>query len=137
MATQTGSKVVFGNSGVAATPFTGKIIVQGSDFSPTSEEKQIKGASGDLVTRIFTNPGKKATIECIATGTDVADARTNQSALASLYQTIVNITASTDAPHLVGSNWFVVDVKIAASNEDVSKVTLSLEQHAGITASAA
>ena len=141
MATQTGVKVNFaftGTDGIAATGLTGAGLFQSADYEPGSDEKQLMSAAGDLATRVFHNAHKKATIEWIpGSATDVATAITNQTAMVALYHTILNITACASMPELIDSHWFVVGVKTNKSNTDAAKVTLTLEQHAGITAAAA
>jgi hypothetical protein len=141
MATQTGIKVNFGftgTDGVAATGLTGAGLFQSAEYEPGTDEKQLMSAAGDLVTRVFYNAHKKATIEWIpGSATDVATAITNQTTLVGLFHTILNITACASKPELIDSHWLVVGVKTAGSNSDASKVTLTLEQHAGITASPA
>lgn len=141
MATQTNLKVVFsytGTDGIAAVGLTGNMQLQSHDFESAADEKQIMSAAGDLATRIFHNPHRKATLEVIpSSATDVAGARTSKATLLGLKRTILEITACADAPELIASNWFVVSVKTAGSNVGEHKVTLNLEAHANITASAA
>ena len=141
MATQSGSKVVFGytgTDGIAATGLTGTMLLQSHDFESASEEKQIMSAAGDLATRIFHNAHLRATLEVIPTSaTDVAGARTSKATLLALKRTILSITACADAPELIATNWLVTSAKAAGSNVGEHKVTLSLEAHAGITATPA
>lgn len=140
MATQSGAFVVFGftgTDGIAATGLTGNILLQSHSFEHTHDEVQIKGATGNLVTRVLYNEGSKATLEVIATGSSVANARTAKTTLLALKDTIINITACADAPELVLSNWLVVGTSASGSNTDAHKVTLNLEAHAGITSSPA
>lgn len=140
MATQTGKPVVFGytgTDGIAATGLTGNIIFESHEYAKKSDEVQIKGAAGTLVTRIFPEDQQTASIECYPTGADVAAARTAKATLLALRHKILNITACADAPELVNSYWFVIDVKVSGSNVGAHKVSLMLEQNAGITADAA
>ena len=145
MATQTGVKVNFGftgTDGIAATGLTMAsnkgMLFQGADYSKTDDEVQLKSAAGALATRIFPNPGEKATLDFIpASDSTVAKAIEAQTAQIALYHTILNITACDSKPELVKTNWFVVGVSSKGSNTDVSKITLELEAHAGITAAAA
>jgi hypothetical protein len=140
MATQTGVFVNFGftgTDGIAATGLTGNILLQSADFEPGHDEKQIMSAAGELVTRVFHNFSKKATLEVVASGSSVANAIAAQTSLLALNRTILNITACASKPELVDSNWLVVGVKSSGSNTDASKITLSLENHDGITATPA
>lgn len=141
MATQSGVKVVFGytgTDGIAATGLTGTMQLQSHDYEAKSDEQQIMSAAGALATRIFHNPSKAATLEVIpSSATDVAGARTSKATLLALFQTILNITACADAPELVDSHWLVVSAKVSGSNTGAHKVTLTLEQHSGITATPA
>ena len=141
MATQTGKYLNVGFSGadgIAATGLTGTMLLQSSSYEAADTEAQTFGASGDLVNRTFTNPMKKATLEVIPSdATNVAGAISAQTSLLALRHTILNITACASAPELIDSHWFVVSTKSAKSNTDASKVTLELEQHAGITVAAA
>ena len=143
MATQSGTIVVFGytgTDGITATGLTGKGIFTSHEYAMKSDEQQIQGADGKLTTRIFPEDYKTATIEWIPSDSGsnqtVADARAAKTALLGLRHTILNITACDDAPELVDSNWFVVDVKASGSNTGYHKVTLTLESHDGITAAA-
>lgn len=140
MATQTTQLVNFGftgTDGIAATGLTGNGLFQSADVSTGHDESQYKNATGDVVTRVFANIHEKATIEWIPAKDSVANAITAQGTLYALVRTILNITACASFPELVHTNWLVTDIKISKSNTDASKVTLSLERHAGITASAA
>ena len=147
MATQTNLKVVFGYTGTdgiaMGSSFVGTFSLQSHTYEPHADEKQIMSADGALANRIFHNPSRKATVEVIPWSTGalgvagtVGVARTNKSSLLALIRTIVNVTVCDDAPELVGDHWFVVDAKAAGSNVGEHKVTLSLEEHAGITHSA-
>ena len=122
-----------GTDGIAATGLTGNMLLQSSDFEHGHDEEQIKDATGALATRVFYNIHKKATLEVIPSGSSVANAVTAESTLMALMRTILNITACASHPELVGTNWLVVAAKSTKSNTAASKVTLSLEQHAGIT----
>jgi hypothetical protein len=141
MATQTGIKVNFGftgTDGIAATGLTGAGLFVSADYEPATDEKQLMNAAGDLATRVFHNLHKKATIEWIpGSATDVATAITNQTTMIALFHTIINITACASKPELIDSHWLVVGVKATGSNTDASKISLTLEQHAGITATPA
>lgn len=141
MATQTGVKIVFGytgTDGIAATGLTGTMLLQSHDFEHSHDEVQIKTAAGELATRVFSNTGKKATLEVIpSSATDVAGARTSKATLLALIRTILNITACADAAELVDTNWLVVGVKTSGSNVGEHKVTLMLENNDGITATPA
>lgn len=141
MAIQTGKYVVFGytgTDGIAATGLTGNILLQSTDFEHAHDEEQIKSAAGELVTRVFYNTNKKATLEVIASSAvDVAGARTSKTTLLALVRTVLNITACADAPELVDTNWLVVGAKSSGSNTGAHKVTLTLENHDGITATPA
>jgi glucosamine 6-phosphate synthetase-like amidotransferase/phosphosugar isomerase protein len=86
---------------------------------------------------VFHNFSKKATLEVVASGSSVANAIAAQTSLLALNRTILNITACASKPELVDSNWLVVGVKSSGSNTDASKITLSLENHDGITATPA
>lgn len=138
MATQTGKFVVFGytgTDGIAPTGLTGKMLFQSHDFEHKADEEQIKSATGDLVTRIFYNPCRTATLEVIPSdATNVAGAIASKTALLALARTKLEITACTDAPELVNSTWFVTSAKASGSNTGAHKVTLTLEQHTNITA---
>lgn len=141
MATQTGKFVVFGytgTDGIAATGLTGTMLLQTHDFEHGHDEEQIKSAAGELVTRIFANTHRKATLEVIPShATDVAGARTSAATVLALIRTVLNITACADAPELVDTNWLVVGAKKSGSNVGAHKVTLMLENHDGITATPA
>jgi hypothetical protein len=141
MATQTGKflNVGFtGTDGLVETTMTGKILLQSANYEVSDTEAQTLNAAGDLVNRTFTNPMKKATLEVIpVSATDVAGSITNHTALLALRHTIISITTCTSMPELVQTNWFVTSTKSAKSNTEASKVTLELEAHAAITASAA
>ena len=140
MATQSGVLVNFGftgTDGIAATGLTGAGLFQSADYELGCDETQLKSAAGELVTRVFANQHKKATIEWIPGAASVASAITAQTAMVALYHTILNITACASMPEMIDSHWLVVGVKTAKSNTDAAKVTLSLEQHAGITATPA
>lgn len=122
-----------GTDGIAATEFTGKIILQNVDYSEEYDEEQVKTAVGTLATRHFYNESQKATLEYIITGATVAAARTN-SALPAV-GTIVNITTCADLPAMVKTNWIVMPGgKIGGSNTSGKRVSLNLEAHPGITA---
>lgn len=136
MATQTGTFVNFGftgTDGIAATGLTGNGILQSADFEPGHDEKQIMSAAGELVTRVFHNTHKKATIEWIPGKDTVANAITAQGTILGLMRTILSITACASKPELIDTNWLVVGVKSTGSNTDASKITLTLENHDGIT----
>lgn len=125
-----------GTDGIAATPFTGKIILQSAEYSDTADEEQVRDAAGALCNRNFYNPGSKAQLEYIVTGATIAAARTNTALQAP--GTIISITACADIPALVKTNWIVVgEPKVSGSNTSGKRVTLNLEAHAGITAAAA
>ena len=139
MATIVGKPVSFGFSGTdgisEATYLTGKIILQSIEHEYTSDEEQIRSASGALVTRAFYNPGDKASLEYIPTASTLAGVTANVTAPA--VGTIVNITACPDMPTLIKSNWVVVPgAKISGSNTAAKKITLPLEAYSGITAAA-
>jgi hypothetical protein len=124
-----------GTDGIAATEFTGKIILQSADHEMTSDEEQIRDATGALVTRNFYNPGDKATLEYIPTGAAISNAVTN-TALPAI-GAIINITACASMPSLQKSNWVVVPGgRISGSNTAAKKITLNLEAYSEITAAA-
>lgn len=139
MATQTGIKVVFGytgTDGIAATGLTGTMLFQSHDYEATREKVKLRGASGNTVTKIRHDESKNATLEVIpSSATDVAGARTSKATLLALDGTILNITACADAPELIDTNWMVEGAKATGSNVGEHKVTLTLENHDGITAS--
>ena len=136
-ATQTGVFVNFGftgTDGLTEATLTGKGLLQSADYEPGSDEYQLKNAAGALATRVFPEVFKKATLEWIpGSSTNVAGSITSHSALVALYHTIINISACTSMPELVDSHWLVVGMKSSGSNTDAKKITLSLEQYAGIT----
>ena len=140
MATQTGKLVNFGftgTDGIAATGLTGNGLFQSADIQTGHDEVQLKDAAGELATRIFANTHEKASIEWIPAKDSVANAITAQGTIYALIRTILNITTCASFPELVHTNWLVVDIKVTKSNSDASKLTLSLERHAGITTSPA
>ena len=137
MATQTGSTVIFGftgTDGIAATGLTGNGIFVEADFEHGHDEEQIRSATGDLVNRTFYNLHKKATLTWIPAKDTLANARTAQTTILALIRTILNITACADKPELIDTNWLVVGVKSTGSNTAASRITLTLENHDGITA---
>jgi len=138
MATQSGVKVVFGytgTDGIAATGLTGTMLLQSHDYQALREKKKLMGATGNTVTKIRHDESKQVTLEVIpSSATDVAGARTSKATLLALDGTILNITACADAPELIDTNWLVEEVKAVGSNTDAHKVTLTLENHDGITA---
>jgi len=139
MSLQTGSPISFGftgTDGIAAVGLTGTMLLQSTDYEPGHDEEQIKNAAGDLVTRIFANLNKKATLEVIPTGATATAAVTAQTALLGLMRQTISVSACASQPQLIGL-WFCTSVKAAGSNTGASKVTLGLEQHANITANAA
>lgn len=123
-----------GTDGIAeSTILTGKMLLQSADLENTSEEEQVRDADGDLVNRAFYNPGFRATLEYIPTGSSLANAIT-ASALPTV-GSILSITACANIPALVKTNWIVMPgVKIAGSNTSAKRITLNLESHAAITA---
>lgn len=140
MATQTGVKVNFGftgTDGIAATGLTGNGILTSADFEHGHDEVQIKSAAGELATRVFFNTHKKATIEWIPGKDTVANAITAQTTILALIRTVLSITACASIPELIDTNWLVVGAKVTGSNTDSAKITLSLENHDGITATPA
>lgn len=137
-ATQSGAFVNFGFTGTDGITGIGSgNLLQSADYEPGHEEAQIKSATGDLATRVFYNLHKKATLEVIPSSTTAALAVGAQTTLLGLMRTIIAITACASMPELIESKWLVVGVKTAKSNADASKVTLTLEQHAGITSTPA
>jgi hypothetical protein len=139
MATILGKPVSFGFSGTdgiaETTYFTGKIILQSADHEYTSDEEQVRNAAGNLATRSFYNPGDKASLEYIPTGSNLAGVTANVNAPA--VGTIVNITACADMPTLIKTNWVVIPgAKVNGSNVGIKRITLPLEAHAGITVAA-
>ncbi len=121
-----------GTDGIAATLLTGKMQLQSTDLSNSTDEEQIKDSLGALVNRTFYNPGFKATLEYIPSGAAASDAITNTALTA--IGTIVSITACANVPDLIKTNWIVLGFKISGSNTTAKKVTLELEAHSGITA---
>lgn len=136
-----GAAVNFGFSGtvLSATYFTGKIILQSASLSPTAEEEQIKDGTGALKVRTFFNPGSKASLEYVVSGTNLAGAITNSipgvTGAVPLPGTIVNITGCSSQTGLEKTNWVVVGEPVVNhSNVGAAKVSLSIEAHDGITA---
>lgn len=128
-----------GTDGIAATEFTGKLILQSGDVSLESDEEQVMNAVGSLATRNFYNGSKKATLEFVPTGSDIATAISN-STIGTAYPigTLVNITACDSMPDLVCTStqrWVIVPgVKISKTNNGAAKISLPLEFHAEIHA---
>ena len=139
MATQSGVKVIFGytgTDGIAATGLTGNMLFTGHDFKKSREKKKLASAAGDTVTKIRFDEMQEATLEMIpSSATDVATALTNKATIIALDGTIISITACANAPELINTHWMVEEVTVKGSNADANKITLKLEQHAGITAS--
>ncbi len=121
-----------GTDGIAATLLTGKMQLQSTDLSATADDDNTRDSTGAFVNRTFYNPGFKATLEYIPSGTAAADAITN-TALSTI-GTIISITACANVPDLIKTNWVIVAFKITGSNTTAKKVTMDLEAHAGITA---
>lgn len=122
-----------GTDGIAeATILTGKILLQSIEYSKAADEEQAKSAVGALVSRNFYNAYEKATLE-YEIGTDtLSNARTASTVPAP--GTILDITACADLPDLIASNWVVVgEPKISGTASGPKRVTINLEQHAGVT----
>ncbi len=131
---QVGSPVVFSfgtAAGVSATQFTGKILIQSLDHSPTADEEQTRDGTGKLVARNFYNPGDKLGLEYIVTDTTLSAAKGYSCPTPGVF---INITQCDDVSGVSKANWVVVsEPKQALSNTGAKRVTLQLEAHAGIT----
>lgn len=115
--------------------FTGKLILQSSDFEHTADEEKVLDEVGNLVTRIWFNPGMKATLEWIPKGSSIANALTASNIATVVKGSFLNITAADAMPGLIAM-WQIIDLKTPRANNVVAKVNFSLEYHAGITARA-
>ncbi len=137
MATILGKPVSFafsGTDGIAETTYlTGKIILQSADHENGAEKEVIKSAAGVTVTKSFSDPVDKTTLEYFCTATTLAGVTANV-ALPPV-PSILNITACADMPSLVKSNWvYEGGGKITGSNTGAKKITLPLEAMGSITA---
>ncbi len=120
-----------GTDGIAATLFTGKIQLQNADLAASTDQEEVRDSVGAFVNRTFYNPGFKATLTYIPSGTAASDAITNT--VLSVIGTIISITACANIPDLIKTNWVILGCKISGSNTKAKEVTLDLEAHAGIT----
>ena len=125
-----------GTDGIAeSTTLTGKMQLQSVDYEETSDEEQVRDATGALTNRSFYNPGYRATLEYIPSGSSLANAIT-ATALPTI-GSVISITACPNMPGLIKTNWVVMPGgKITGSNTNAKRITLNLESHAGITAAA-
>ena len=143
MATQTGKINNFGLSQItikdqAGTAITGlgatNIIMTSAKVQPKSEVMKMKNESGVTVNKTIVDPSYEATIELIPVGTSAAESIAAQEALFGLKDHIIQISGSTTKTSLNKTTWYVLDVDESGSNTEWSKVTLTLESHASITA---
>ena len=144
MATQTGTKVVYGldaitikdASGVAITNLaSANLIATSIEYKPDAELKELRSAGDALVGRIVVNPFKTLSFDCIPTDADSeADAILAKTALLGLDKKVIQISGSTKVPEINLTNWFVTSVSESGSNTDMVKIKFTCESHAGITA---
>jgi hypothetical protein len=119
-----------------ATPTTlATIFLQSADETAGATNYRAEDSAGNVVISSWMDPHTKATLEILIAGTGIANAIANTTLTGITPGTIISITHCANMPDLVQTNWEVMDSpKISGTNKDAKKLTLSLEQRAGITA---
>lgn len=111
--------------------FAGNFIIQSADFEHTADEEKVLDEVGNLVTRIWFNPGMKGTLEWIPKGANIAAALAASNIATVVKGSFLIISACAAMPGLIAT-WQIIDLKTPRSNNTVAKVNFSLEYHSGI-----
>ena len=111
-------------------------ILQSEDLTQAASNYRVEDEVGNVVVSAWMDPHSKATLEMIIKGTGLADVITQTAVVEGITPgTLITVGACQQQPGLVGTNWEVMDSpKIAGTNKDAKKFTVSLEKRAGITA---
>lgn len=144
VAVQNGTAVNIGFAGTAggltitSPAISTKLILQSADESQDATNYRVEDEVGNVVVSAWTDPHTKVTLELVIKGTGLADAIASTVLCEALTPgVILVIGACQQQPGLVGTNWEVMSApKVAGSNKDAKKLSLSLEKRAGITAAA-
>lgn len=127
---------------ITSPALTGKLILQSADESNGASNYRVEDEVGNVVTSAWMDPHKKATLELIIKGTGRGDAIVSTTLCEAIVPgELLVITACQQMPGLfstvVTDKWEVMDgPKVAGSNKDAKKFSITLEKRAGITADA-
>lgn len=109
-------------------------LMQSIDHTKERDKLEIHDEGGILVTRIWFNPGEKATLTYFTKGSGLADAIT-QATLPDI-GTFATVATCNQYPALNKTTWEVVGATMKKTNTTAMEVTLQVEFHAGIVAHA-
>ena len=119
---------------LAAPSTLATIYLQSADETGGATNYRVEDSVGNVVVSAWMDPHTKATLEVIIAGTGLAAAITNTTLTGITPGTIININDCAAMPDLKATNWEVMDSpKIAGTNKDAKKLSLSLEKRTGIT----
>ncbi|HEV2210856.1 MAG TPA: hypothetical protein VG167_18945 [Verrucomicrobiae bacterium] len=138
----------FTGTGGITCASAGTLYLQNADESVEADKEDIRGGLGDILARVWFDQHLKATLECIISGTGIANAVDKTSLVGTVTGgvtgpsltpgTLLSITACASMPDLVLTTWEVMPgTSIKGSNTTAKRMTLQLEYRAGITAVAA
>lgn len=112
-----------------------KLILQSTDETQAANNYRVEDEVGNVVMSAWSDQHTKAVLEFIIKGSGLADVITSTSLVEAITPgTLLNISACQQQPGLVGTNWEVMDSpKVAGSNKDAKKFSVTVEKRAGIT----
>jgi hypothetical protein len=99
--------------------------LQNFDFERSSDRIVIKDENGEMAGQIFNDLRKKLTVTIIPSGSTIANAATNASALQPVPGTTFAILNSTES--IMAGTYSLISAKRAASNEKENAITCELE----------
>lgn len=122
--------ITFTDGGVGAT-----LILQTADVMQDAENYEVYDEAGNLTASAWLNPQAKATLELVISGSGGANAITQTTVCTNIKAgDLLVVTACAALPALVATNWEVLSgPKVAGSNKDAKKFTVSLRASPGIT----
>lgn len=135
MAVNIGFPTTAGGLTITTPSMTGNILLQSADTAGGASNYRVEDNVGNVVVSAWSDPHTKATLEIIIAAAGLAAAITATTLSALQPGALITIGACANMPDLIGTNWEIMDSpKIAGTNKDAKKLTLSIEKRAGITA---
>ncbi len=125
-----------GGISITSPAISTSVILQSADEAQDATNYRVEDEVGNVVVSAWMDPHTKATLEIIPKGTGLAAVA---SVTTPLFEgitpgTFLVIGACQQMPGLVGTNWEVMSgPKLAGTNKDAKKFTVSIEKRAGIT----
>lgn len=151
MATANGKYVVWGVAGITATGFSsgtepisaGNSEVQSVSVSNQSDVTEIKDASGDVKTIVFSNHNRECSIEVVPSAATLNGVQGYVEELLPAPGTVITLVeadqhlttldgdTSTVGNSADAGDWSYVSGELSRSNDSEARITMTLRQYAG------